>query len=90
MVPQGGRDRQRPGRPLSAFRPGVYRVPVESRTIIRKIEADGWVLVRVTGSHHHVRHVARPGTTTVAHPVKNVPKGNVHTMERQSGVKLGG
>lgn len=89
-MPQGGRRRQRLGWPLSAFRPGVCRVPVESRAIIRKIEADGWVLVRVTGSHHHFRHAARPGTTTVAHPVKDVSKGTVRSIERQSGVKLGG
>ena len=63
---------------------------MDSRAVIRRIETDGWRLVRVTGSHHHFRHPARAGTTTVAHPVKDVPKGTLRSIERQSGVKLGG
>jgi len=48
-----------------------------SREIIRKLEAAGWNLVRATGSHHHYRHDARPGTVTVPHPVKDMPIGTL-------------
>jgi predicted RNA binding protein YcfA (HicA-like mRNA interferase family) len=63
---------------------------MDSKTIVRAIEADGWQLARVTGSHHHYRHPAKPGTVTVVHPVKDVPIGTLKSIERQSGLKLRG
>jgi len=62
---------------------------MDSRTVIRRIEAAGWVLARVTGSHHHFRHPDRPGTVTIPHPTKDLPTGTRKSIERQSGVKLG-
>jgi predicted RNA binding protein YcfA (HicA-like mRNA interferase family) len=29
-----------------------------------------------------------PGTVTVPHPRKDLPKGTLHTIEKQSGCKL--
>jgi predicted RNA binding protein YcfA (HicA-like mRNA interferase family) len=63
---------------------------MDSRTVIRLLEAAGWRLVRVTGSHHHFRHPVRAGTTTVAHPVKDIPPGTLRSIERQSGVATRG
>jgi len=63
---------------------------MDSREIIRRIEAEGWYWVRTNGSHHHYRHPERTGTTTVPHPQKDVPKGTVKSIERQSGVILHG
>ncbi|MGH4001630.1 MAG: type II toxin-antitoxin system HicA family toxin [Pseudonocardiaceae bacterium] len=34
--------------------------------MIKLLEADGWYLVRVRGSHRHYRHPTKPGTATVA------------------------
>ncbi|MGK2936130.1 MAG: type II toxin-antitoxin system HicA family toxin [Gemmatimonadaceae bacterium] len=59
-----------------------------SREIIARLRAHGWVLKRVTGSHHQFRHVSRPGTVTVPHPEKDLPAGTVRSIERQSGVRL--
>ena len=59
---------------------------MDSRAVIQLLEAAGWRLVRVTGSHHHFRHPARAGTTTVAHAVKGIPPGTLRSIERQSGV----
>lgn len=76
--------------PVHARLSGVYRaMHVDSRTVIQKIEADGWALVRVSGSHHQFRHPIKPGITTVPHPRKDLPKGTVRSIERQSGVHLG-
>jgi len=61
---------------------------LKSADIMRAIEADGWTLVRVTGSHHHFRHVSKPGTVTIPHPVKDVPIGTLKSIERQAGLKL--
>jgi len=61
---------------------------VRSADIIRQIEADGWRHARTTGSHRHFRHPMKTGIVTVPHPVKDVPKGTIRSIERQSGVKL--
>ena len=62
--------------------------PMDSRTIIRKLEAAGWQLVRVKGSHHQFRHPDHPHRVTVQHPRKDVPIGTLKSIERQSGLKL--
>ncbi|EGQ1604605.1 addiction module toxin, HicA family [Staphylococcus pseudintermedius] len=41
-----------------------------SKEVIKKIERDGWYLVRVVGSHHHFKHPTRKGKVTVPHPKK--------------------
>jgi predicted RNA binding protein YcfA (HicA-like mRNA interferase family) len=61
---------------------------VNSREIIRAIEADGWVLDRIRGSHHQFKHPSKPGIVTIAHPQKDVRLGTLRSIERQSGVKL--
>jgi predicted RNA binding protein YcfA (HicA-like mRNA interferase family) len=61
---------------------------MDSKRIIRELEADGWVLARVTGSHHHFRHPTKSGTVTVPHPKKDLPVGTVKSIARQSGVKF--
>ncbi len=64
------------------------RGEMDSRTVIRRLEEEGWRLVRVRGSHHHFRHPERPGVVTVPHPRKDLPPGTLRSIERQSGVRL--
>ena len=59
---------------------------MDSRSVIRLLEAAGWRLARVAGSHCQYRHPERPGTTTVPHPVKDILIGTLRSIERQSGV----
>jgi predicted RNA binding protein YcfA (HicA-like mRNA interferase family) len=61
---------------------------VNSREVIKAIEADGWRLKRVRGSHHHYVHPTKPGIVTVPHPRKDMPLGTLRSVERQSGIKL--
>jgi predicted RNA binding protein YcfA (HicA-like mRNA interferase family) len=61
---------------------------MNSRTIIGKLEAAGWRLVGVKGSHHQFRHPQRPNRVTLPHPRKDVPIGTIKSIERQSGMKL--
>jgi predicted RNA binding protein YcfA (HicA-like mRNA interferase family) len=63
---------------------------MRSADVIRLLEADGWVLARINGSHHHFRHPAKPGTVTIAHPKRDIPIGTLKNIERQSGLKLRG
>lgn len=59
-----------------------------SRDVIKALEADGWTLKRVTGSHHHFTHPTKPGIVTVPHPRRDLPLGTLRSIERQSGLRL--
>lgn len=43
---------------------------MNSKALIAELVADGWMLIRVTGSHHHFRHPIKTGLVTVPHPKK--------------------
>lgn len=61
---------------------------MNSRELIAALEADGWHLARVKGSHHHFKHPTKQGVVTVKHPAKDFPLGTIKSIERQSGLKL--
>ena len=67
----------------------LYPAPVSSQEVIRALKAAGWTLARARGSHHHYRHRTRPGLVTVPHPRKDIPKGTLRSIARQSGIRLG-
>ncbi len=61
---------------------------MRSRDVIRKLEADGWRMVRQAGSHKQFRHPDKTGTVTVPHPKAEIGVGTLKSIERQSGVRL--
>jgi len=61
---------------------------MKSREVIKELEAAGWYLVRVTGSHHHFRHPDQRQVVTVPHPRADLPTGTLKSIERQSGLNL--
>jgi predicted RNA binding protein YcfA (HicA-like mRNA interferase family) len=61
---------------------------VDSREIVKALEAGGWILKRITGSHYHYVHPTKSGLATVPHPKKDLPVGTVKAIERQSGLSL--
>lgn len=61
---------------------------MDSREVIRRLEADGWVLARVKGSHHHYVHPVKPGITTVPHPKKDLKVGTLRSIEKQANLSL--
>lgn len=63
-------------------------IHMKSTDIIKAVEADGWQLRRVRGSHHHYSHPTKPGIVTVPHPKKDIPVGTLRSIERQAGIKL--
>lgn len=58
----------------------------DSRKLIRLLEADGWLLIGTTGSHHHFKHPAKPGKVTIPHPRKDLPIGTVRALLKQAGL----
>lgn len=59
-----------------------------SREVIKILEADGWYLVRIKGSHHHFLHPTKPGLVTVKHPDKDIPINTLKSIEQQAGLKF--
>lgn len=59
------------------------------RDLVRRLEADGWREVRVTGSHRHFQHPSKPGTVTVPGGGKSgrdVAPGTLRSILRQAGL----
>jgi predicted RNA binding protein YcfA (HicA-like mRNA interferase family) len=61
---------------------------MHSREVIRALRADGWQVVRVSGSHHQFRHPEKRGTVTVPHPVRDLRVGTLKAIERQAGLRF--
>jgi predicted RNA binding protein YcfA (HicA-like mRNA interferase family) len=57
----------------------------DSRDIIKRLEASGFALVSVRGSHHKFRQAATGRLVIVTHPRKDIPAGTVHAIYRQAG-----
>jgi predicted RNA binding protein YcfA (HicA-like mRNA interferase family) len=59
---------------------------VQSRQLIKALEEAGWVLDRITGSHHIFTHRYNPYTIPVPHPKKDLPLGTVKSIRRRAGL----
>ena len=65
----------------------VIITTMNSKQIIRQLEADGWFLARVKGSHHQFKHPSKPGLVTVKHPDSDIPAGTLNSIRKQAGWK---
>ncbi len=63
----------------------VYNRSMSSRDVIKRMQAEGWRLVRTKGSHRQYKHPERAGLVTVPHPKKDLPAGTVRAIYKQAG-----
>jgi len=56
-----------------------------SRDIKRRLEREGWILERVTGSHHVFKHPQTRATVVLPHPKKDLGRGLVRNIYKQAG-----
>jgi len=54
-----------------------------SKKIIQRLQADGFALVSIRGSHHKYRKNGR--TIIVPHPKKDLPLGTARSIARAAG-----
>jgi predicted RNA binding protein YcfA (HicA-like mRNA interferase family) len=59
---------------------------MKSADLIRALQAAGWALTRVRGSHHVFKHPTRPGHVVVPHPKKDLGTGLVAANRKQAGL----
>jgi predicted RNA binding protein YcfA (HicA-like mRNA interferase family) len=63
-------------------------VPMKVSEILRLLEHDGWVLKRVTGSHHHYIHPTKTGLVTVAgNPSATLKPRTEASILKQAGLR---
>jgi predicted RNA binding protein YcfA (HicA-like mRNA interferase family) len=56
--------------------------------LIKELEANGWKLVRIKGSHHQYKHPDKNAVITVPHPKKDLPAGTVRNIKKAAGLIL--
>lgn len=60
------------------------------REVIKVIEAAGWFMVRIKGSHRQYKHPDRKGLVTIAGNLDDeLAKGTLNSVLKQSGLKYG-
>lgn len=57
-----------------------------SKELIKQLEAAGWQVDRIKGSHHQLRHPDKSGTITVPHPKKDLGTGLVRQIKKDAGL----
>lgn len=58
------------------------------REVIKKIEKDGWYLVRIKGSHRQYKHPNKKGLVTISGNLRDdLAKGTLNSILKQSGLK---
>ncbi|MFM9941960.1 MAG: type II toxin-antitoxin system HicA family toxin [Hyphomicrobiaceae bacterium] len=69
----------------------MTRLPdVTGARVVRALERAGFVVVRVSGSHHRLVHPNDPtkATTVPVHGTKSLRKGTLRNILNQSGVTV--
>lgn len=60
---------------------------MNGKQVIKRLEADGFRMLRVSGSHHIMSKDGRKATVPV-HGASDLKIGTLKSIEKQSGVKL--
>lgn len=66
----------------------MYIFSLNSRDVVKALEAAGFEKVAQKGSHVQFKHPRRKGRVTVPHPKRDLRIKTVKSIERQSGMKL--
>lgn len=60
---------------------------MNGKQVIKKLEQNGWEVLRIQGSHYRLGKGGKR-TTVPNHGSKDLGKGLIAAIERQTGVKL--
>ena len=59
-----------------------------AREVVAALRADGWLLVRMKGSHAQYRHPTKSGLVTVPMHPGDLPIGTLKSIEKAAGIRL--
>ena len=57
-----------------------------SREVLKMLKKDGWDEVACVGDHHQFKHPTKKGRVTLRHPVKDLSRNDLKSIENQSGL----
>tara|TARA_Y100000588_G_scaffold395242_1_gene521737 strand:- start:13978 stop:14169 length:192 start_codon:yes stop_codon:yes gene_type:complete len=58
------------------------------REVLRVSNDDGWMVVKVRGSHRQLKHPIKPGTVTIAgNTGVDLPTGTLKSILKQAGLE---
>ena len=60
---------------------------MDGKTIIKILEKNGWEVLRISGSHHRMGK-GKLRTTVPIHGKRDLGKGLLNAIQKQTGVKL--
>lgn len=65
----------------------IYLYIMNGKQVIKKLQAEGWILERVNGSHHILRK-GNVSVTVPVHGTKDLKKGTFSSIMKETGVRL--
>lgn len=60
---------------------------MKPKELIRKLEQEGWQVVRIDGSHHMMKHLESTELIVVALHNKDLKPGTLNKILKQAGLK---
>jgi predicted RNA binding protein YcfA (HicA-like mRNA interferase family) len=67
----------------------VPQVPsVRGDQVVKALEKAGFLVVRIRGSHHVLRHSDGRGTTVPVHQGRDIPKGTLRNILADAGLTV--
>jgi len=60
-------------------------IRLSGKEIVKALTKDGWELVRITGSHHVMRHADGRHVSVPVHGTRPLPAGTLASICRQVG-----
>jgi predicted RNA binding protein YcfA (HicA-like mRNA interferase family) len=60
---------------------------MDSKTLKKLLEDDGWKLVRIKGSHHQFKKKGVAALISFQHPEKDLPTGTLNKLLKIAGFK---
>ena len=60
---------------------------IKPKDLLKTLEADGWYVERIQGSHHILKHNARPSMVVVPLHNKDLKPGTLNSILKQAGLK---
>jgi predicted RNA binding protein YcfA (HicA-like mRNA interferase family) len=62
---------------------------MNGKEVIKRLQKEGWILLKVEGSHCMMKNIALNKKVPVpVHGSKDIKIGTIKTIEKQTGVKL--
>jgi predicted RNA binding protein YcfA (HicA-like mRNA interferase family) len=57
---------------------------MNSTDLVKELLKDGWVIVKIRGSHHYFKHPSKKGKITIPHPKKDLPIKTWKSIRKQA------